>query len=652
MPKTHFTEEEDDNNHDNNHNTNNNNRKLFTPVIISILATETAERFAYFGFRAVLVLYFTHELGLDETTAISSFAYTTCLANFSPLAGALLAESSLGRFRTILCFGCCYAVGLMILTQAAFLPTGDSFATNHTTITDVTAGDGDDGAIQVEKESTDFFLKRALTFLGLLLICTGTGGIKPCVNIFGADQIALRDNTTSTNNNNTHTTRSDLNEGEEEEIISRTATTQTDLERSSEEEHAVRQFFNFFYFCINLGALSSFTFIPIVKAHYGFGAAFLLPTICMCTALVVFYSRRKEYIYRQTEGKSTMATTFQILFCELLFCRNNSAHHQAIAQQEDDGNEGPTMQQEMIDCSSTTPERFQDEPTSSSFEPTPQSTSSISPENQSAPSTHYQESLADAQQALKILPIMAMLPIFWMLYDQQGSVWTLQATRMNLHGLQPEQINLLNPLEIMVLIPLFDRVLYPVMEAWRLNIAPLRRMGWGMMLAAISFVVSGLLEHLIENSPDGSVSVLFQVPQITILAVGEIFLSVTGLEYAYSRSPDRLKGFIMATYLLTTAVGDLLGGVLYSSVFRTMDRAVAMYVCASCMLLNRCVFGRVVVATQQEDDAAAAAAVNKSDTLSGSADFKREPYSDRLVDESKVMSSNGLVELVEQATIT
>jgi dipeptide/tripeptide permease len=501
---------------------------LFTPVVLSILVTETAERFSYFGFRALLVLYFTNDLFLDENTAISAFAYTTCLANFSPLLGAMVAERA-GRFRTILGFGCLYAIGLMILTHAAFLQDdiqGDPYRANG-----------------VGESLRTLFWKRALTCVGLALVCMGTGGIKPVVNIFGADQVALRDRSTTADESNTYPTH---RASEEEEIIGRTATTQTSLEVLSTQDgddHAVREFFNFFYFCINLGAVTSFAVIPIVKVHFGFGVAFLLPTLFMVFALCLFYSKRNQYIHRdqhddraQHEG-SKLATTFRICF-QLIRQRigsnlprtwRNPHNHQLISQRDD-----AEPQQEQIhglvartriDVSQ---DIFQSEPGQSS-----------SDVNTTTSWAQNQVELEDARQALQILPIMAMLPIFWMLYDQQGSVWTLQASRMALHGLEPEQLNMLNPLEIMIFIPLFDRVIYPAMEERKWNIPPLRRMGWGMVLAALSFIMSGVLEQAIELSPMGAVNVMWQVPQITILAVGEIFLSVTGLEVSTRQDDTR-----------------------------------------------------------------------------------------------------------------
>jgi dipeptide/tripeptide permease len=69
---------------------------FLTPVVWCILITETVERFAYFGFRAVLVLYFIHALDYSEETAIAFYAYVICVAYASPMLGAFLADACLG----------------------------------------------------------------------------------------------------------------------------------------------------------------------------------------------------------------------------------------------------------------------------------------------------------------------------------------------------------------------------------------------------------------------------------------------------------------------------------------------------------------------------------------------------------------------------
>lgn len=468
---------------------------FLTPVVWCILITETVERFAYFGFRAVLVLYFIHSLNFSEETAIALYAYVTSLAYASPMLGALLADAYLGRYKTILCFGWIYAVGLSILTVGAFVEDN------------------------LER-------KRVLSFCGLFFFCLGTGGIKPCVSSFGADQVAS------------------MEKGPTE------ATTDDESAPSSNSER-VRAFFASFYFCINLGAVTSISVIPIVKHHFGFGAAFLLPTIFIIVAMLTFLSKRKDYVHHipGQDGKS-LSTTFALC---IWVVRKELAR---------------TWMCRVFP----------------SVKPKRSPISGLDGEEET------NQQLSDSKQALRVLPIMFMFPVFWMLYDQQSSVWTLQATRMKLHGLEAEQLIVVNPVQIMLFIPLFDRLIYPALEAQGVYMSHLTRMRWGMFLTTVAFSTSGFLELWIQSSEGHSVSVFWQLPQITILAVAEIFVSVTGLEFAYAMSPERLKAFIMGIYLVMTAIGNFFGGLLYSSVFQELNRAIVMQVCAGLMLLNLVVF--------------------------------------------------------------
>jgi proton-dependent oligopeptide transporter, POT family len=476
------------------------NLAFLSPVVCCILVTETVERFAYFGFRAILVLYFINALKVNEDNAIALYAFVTCLAYASPIVGSLMADAYWGRYKTILRFGWIYAMGLSLLTVGACVD--------------------DDHNVW----------KRVLSFVGLFFFCMGTGGIKPCVSAFGADQVASLEKTV----------------GADGTIILETVSV-----TSTASSERVRAFFAMFYFCINLGAVTSISSIPIVKLHFGFGAAFLVPTIFIVIAMFIFWSKRNDYnhIVPGQDGRSlsmTLALCIWIIRKELARTWICQIYPGII------------------------PKR--------------------SPMSGSDEEDDANQQLNDAKQVLRVLPIMSMFPIFWMLYDQQSSVWTLQATRMKLHGLQAEQLIVVNPVEIMIFIPLFDHIIYPSLERLGMKVSHLSRMRWGMFFTAISFSISGLVEFWIQISDEHSISVFWQLPQITILAVAEILVSVTGLEFAYAMSPERLKALIMGVYLVMTSIGNLFGGLLYSSIFQSMNRVIVMQVCAILMLFNLAVF--------------------------------------------------------------
>ena len=383
---------------------------LRNKVILSILITETAERFAYFGFRAVLVLYLHNGLQFSESTSVSLFAAVSGLAYFSPLVGALFADSSWGRYLTILRFGAVYSIGLCLVTFAAYEASSLSCSS-------AVDGDGDgDGkeCIDINGEEVDDMeileIARLLSCFGLVLVCLGTGGIKPCVSAFGADQVVLVDNTLKYS----HVGNEDI----------------TESSSDGQEADRIREFFNSFYFCINVGALLSFAIIPIIRANYGFGAAFFIPTICMIAAIGVFLSQRKAYKHRKRNssqpslfGILKMCST--IVLTESWYCKYFTSTDTTTTS-----------------SSSRMTVTTASEETSNDIEEKNPGTTDITKIDdiiENNEENHIHKERQDAEQILHIMPLMLFFPIFWMLYDQQGSVWTLQATRLNRHGLEPEQ---------------------------------------------------------------------------------------------------------------------------------------------------------------------------------------------------------------------
>jgi len=563
------------------------NNQVLTPVVLCILVAETGERFAYFGFRAILVLYFVHVLKLEETTAIAAFAFTTCLAYFSPLFGALLADGQFGRYKVILYCGVLYVIGLAILTVGAWF----------------------------NWESLSF--QRVLTVLGLVLVCLGTGGIKPCVSSFGADQVTLqrtKSNAKSSSINEKEATAapgsanivlpidgskgektSSIRDGEDESLIIRSEDPSSDDDESPMDDETisqrVRAFFAYFYFCINVGAVASIAMVPIVRGYAGFGPAFSLSLWFMMIALFLFASKRKEY-HHLVPGQDGTSLSFTLGLCRWLFFQNLWRNvpfvvHRYLPLWLHPGdcpkmnNSKGFLHQEQQENGTDTVSLVGDDETAANSS------------NEGTMDTALDEQLSDAAHVLHVLPIFCALPIFWCLYDQQGSVWTLQATKMRLHGLQPEQFTIINPVELMIFVPLFERIIYPMLDAAKVNISPLTRMSWGMLLSAISFAFSGFVESWIQHNNDNGlekVSVFWQLPQITVLAVAEILVSVTGLEFAYACAPGRVKALIMSLFLLTTAVGNIFSGTLYSTVFAQMDRAVVMHICATLMMINLIMF--------------------------------------------------------------
>lgn len=189
--------------------------------------------------------------------------------------------------------------------------------------------------------------------------------------------------------------------------------------------------------------------------------------------------------------------------------------------------------------------------------------------------------IQDVRRLFSVLLVFLPICLFWALYDQQGSRWTFQALLMNpkvrLFGqslkIKAEQMGIINAVLILVLIPIFDRLIYPMFGCMGIKCRPLVRIFWGMVLGVLSFVMAAILQFVItargtfipnpmdpmtEMCVDGCVHILAQVPQYIVLTCGEIMLSITGLELAYSQAPASMKSVCQAAWLLTVAAGNLI----------------------------------------------------------------------------------------------
>lgn len=168
-----------------------------------------------------------------------------------------------------------------------------------------------------------------------------------------------------------------------------------------------------------------------------------------------------------------------------------------------------------------------------------------------------------------LILIYVFVAMFWSLYDQTASAWVEQAKHMDLvvHlpsnllpnlpatvNVLPSQIQAVNPILVLVLIPLFAYVIYPAIDkAFRLT--PLRKISIGFFVTAAAFAVSGWIQMQIDAGE--TPNVIWQVWAYVVLTAAEVMVSITCLEFSYTQAPNRIKSFVMSLYLLSVAAGNL-----------------------------------------------------------------------------------------------
>jgi POT family proton-dependent oligopeptide transporter len=107
----------------------------------------------------------------------------------------------------------------------------------------------------------------------------------------------------------------------------------------------------------------------------------------------------------------------------------------------------------------------------------------------------------------------------------------------------------------MILIPFNNFVLYPLLEKSGLKITALRRMGAGIAFSGFAWIVAGSLQVWLDNGH--IVSILWQMLPYALLTFGEVMVSATGLEFAYSQAPAAMKGIITSFWQLSVTIGNL-----------------------------------------------------------------------------------------------
>jgi POT family proton-dependent oligopeptide transporter len=157
----------------------------------------------------------------------------------------------------------------------------------------------------------------------------------------------------------------------------------------------------------------------------------------------------------------------------------------------------------------------------------------------------------------QLVIIYLLVAVFFSLYDQSGSAWVLQAERMDRHFLGKEwlasQIQTINPVLVLLYIPLFNYGLYPLMDKV-FPLTPLRKISAGLFVTVVSFLISAWIERQLDAGI--KLNVGWQLLAFVVLTAGEIMVSITSLEFSYTQAPRKMKSLVMSVFLASIALGN------------------------------------------------------------------------------------------------
>ncbi|MEX0830909.1 MAG: POT family MFS transporter [Nitrospirales bacterium] len=158
---------------------------------------------------------------------------------------------------------------------------------------------------------------------------------------------------------------------------------------------------------------------------------------------------------------------------------------------------------------------------------------------------------------LKLAGVYLFVVPFWSLFDQTSSAWVLQAQHMDRHWLGiewlPSQIQAINPILILLFIPLFVYVIYPLMGRC-IELTALRKMSIGFFVTVVAFLISAYIEQLIGQGKTPPIA--WQLLAFAVMTAAEVMVSITCLEFSYTQAPLKLKSLVMGLFLLSVSLGN------------------------------------------------------------------------------------------------
>jgi POT family proton-dependent oligopeptide transporter len=160
---------------------------------------------------------------------------------------------------------------------------------------------------------------------------------------------------------------------------------------------------------------------------------------------------------------------------------------------------------------------------------------------------------------VNLVPLYVMVLPFFSLFDQQHSSWVDQATHMDCgffgYEILPSQIQAVNPILILLFIPVFSYGIYPLAAKY-FEVTPLRKVGVGLFLATLAFTVVSLAQIRIDRGETPHFS--WQILAYVIMTAAEVLVSITVLEFSYTQAPRKMKSFVMGVFLFfSMALGNL-----------------------------------------------------------------------------------------------
>ncbi|OCK89306.1 MFS peptide transporter-like protein Ptr2 [Cenococcum geophilum 1.58] len=421
-------------------------------------------------------------LGLGQQASTGLTTFNQFWVYVIPLFGAYVADTYLGRYKTIVYSVIIAVVGHVILTASA---APSLIAHPHNSL--------------------------AAFIVGLIIMGVGTGGFKPNISPLVAEQIPRESMQIRT-----------LKSGERV-IVDPAVTT--------------ARVYNWFYLFINVGALTGQLGMSYAERYVGFYLSYLIPTVCFCTTFPVLFFCRKYYARRAPEG-SVLGPAVKLL----LKATKGRWHLNPVATYKhmNDGTFWDAVKPSRVGPSKPSWMTFDD------------------------------AWVDEVRRGWHACSVFLWYPLYWITYNQINNNLTSQAATMSLHGIPNDVLANLDPFALIILIPICDLLIYPALRRKGIRFTPIKRIAAGFFTGSAAMIWAAVVQHYIYKTStcgmyaggsdcSSPINVWSQTGAYVLIALSEIFASITSLEYGFSKAPKNMRSLVAAFALFMTAISAAIG---------------------------------------------------------------------------------------------
>ncbi|EPS59446.1 hypothetical protein M569_15359 [Genlisea aurea] len=482
-----------------------------------VLVSKGLESLAFYGVSANLVVYVNERLGQPTSTASNNVTNWLGTCFVTPLLGGFVSDAYLGRYMTTTIFSTVYCSGMLLLALSASIeglkpichpPNGSSSSCRATET------------------------QTAVFFAALYLIAVGTGGIKPNVSSFGADQFDDSDETEKKN------------------------------KRSS--------YFSWLFFSANAGAIVAESVLVWIQTSVNWEWGFGVPALALGISVASFFAGTRLYRHRKPGG-SPVTRLGQVFVAALrkfkvevpvdvkLLHETSSSVRRGSTKLEHT-NHFPFLDRAAVETTSDT---------------------SLNPWRLCTV-TQVEESKC----FIRLLPVWITVITFATVCAQCNTLFVLQGLKMDARvghsGFQvpSASLTIFNALGVLVFIPVYDKLVVPMVKKFThldTGLTQLQRIGIGLFISIVGMLYAGFLEFIrLEYNGRGNdedpISIFWQVPQYFVIGIAEALTVVGLVELLYDQSPESMRSLCSALLPLTLGLGNYLSTASVSIANRVTSR--------------------------------------------------------------------------------